>query len=109
MLPSRLVALTLEQVPRERQGGTLPGADPGKALALLDRSSGAGGVVRLARMLLYSPIYWGDDHMLMTPYLYRPPCTGRADASPRRRTCEGSTRSGYADRYTAHYEDVRAP
>lgn len=55
----------------ERLGGTLPGRIRSTIVQLEPLSGNAGVELRLHDIPLYNAVYRFDDHMLVTPYLYR--------------------------------------
>lgn len=90
----------LERDALEQLNGTLPGRIR-NALTMLDRMPGA--AIGLHRVHLYSAIYRFDDHMIVTPYLYR----ARGFEHPALHLRRLGP-SGIFERYAAQFEDIWA-
>ncbi len=93
----------MERDTLEQLNGTLPGRIR-NALTLLDRLRAVPGVqIGLHRVHLYNAIYRFDDHMIVTPYLYR----ARGFEHPALHLRRLSP-FGIFERYAAQFEDVWA-
>jgi hypothetical protein len=96
-------AHAMERDALEQLDGTLPGRIR-NAFTMLDRVRAVAGVqIGLHQVHLYNAIYRFDDHMIVTPYLYRARGFEHPALHLRR-----LSRFGIFESYAAQFEDVWA-